>query len=60
MDFLSAPSTFLVQCFRNVDSKDLGLRDLGMKFHRNDNNDNNNNNNDNYNNDNNNDNNVKQ
>ena len=32
MDSLSAPSNFLVQCFRNSDSKDLGLRDLGMRF----------------------------
>ena len=33
MDFLGAPSNFLVHCFRNFDSKDLGLRDLGIKFH---------------------------
>ena len=32
MDFLSTPSNFLVQCFRNSDSKDLGLEDLGMWF----------------------------
>ena len=31
VDFLSAPSNFLVQCFRNSDSKDLGLRDLGIQ-----------------------------
>ena len=34
MDFLSAQSNFLVQWFRNFDSKDLGLRDLGMWFRR--------------------------
>ena len=34
MDFLSAPSNLLVQCFRSFDSKDLGLRDLGMQFRR--------------------------
>ena len=34
VSFVSAPSNFLVQCFRNLDSKDLGLRDLGMQFRR--------------------------
>ena len=34
MDFLSAPSNFLVQGFRDFDSKDLGLRDLGKEFSR--------------------------
>ena len=34
MDFLSAPSNFLVQWFRNFDSKDLGSLDLGMWFRR--------------------------
>ena len=28
---ISAPHNFLVQRFQNVDSKDLGLWDLGMK-----------------------------
>ena len=34
MDFLRAPSNFLVQRFRNFDSEDLGLRDLGKEFSR--------------------------
>ena len=34
VDFLGTPSNFLVQSFRNSDSKDLGLRDLGMRFRR--------------------------
>ena len=34
MDSLSARSNFFVQCFRNFDSKDLGLQDLGMRFRR--------------------------
>ena len=34
MDFHSAPSNVLVQWFRNFDSKDLGLQDLGMWFRR--------------------------
>ena len=34
MDFLSAPSNFLAQCFRNFDSKILGLRILSMKLGR--------------------------
>ena len=29
VDFLGEPSNFLVLCFRNFDSRDLGLRDLG-------------------------------
>ena len=32
MDFLTAPSNFLVQWFLNFDSRDLGLRDLGVQF----------------------------
>ena len=35
MDFLSAPSDFLVQCFQKFDSKDLGVEDLGKEFSRN-------------------------
>ena len=34
MDFLSAPSDFLVQCFQKFDSKDLGVEDLGKEFSR--------------------------
>ena len=34
MDFLRAPSNFFVQCFRDFDSKDLGLRDPGKEFSR--------------------------
>jgi len=36
VDFLSAPSNFFVQWFLNFDSKDLGLRDLGVQFSRSD------------------------
>ena len=34
MDFLSAPSNLLLQCFRNFDSKHLGVEDLGKEFSR--------------------------
>ena len=34
MAFLSAPSNFLVQRFHHLDSKDLGLWDLGMNNDR--------------------------
>ena len=34
MDFLSAPSNFLVQWFRNFESKDLGLRFPSLEFSR--------------------------
>ena len=34
MFFLNAPSKFLVQCFHDLDSKDLGLWDLGMNNDR--------------------------
>ena len=34
MGFLSALTNLLVQCFRDFDSKDLGLRDLGMRLRR--------------------------
>ena len=37
MGFLSAPTDFLAQWFRNFDSKILGLRILSMKSGRNDN-----------------------
>ena len=35
MDFLCAPSNFLALFFRNFDSKDLGVEDLGKEFSRN-------------------------
>ena len=34
MDFLSAPSNFLVQWFRNFESKDLGPRFPSLEFSR--------------------------
>ena len=34
VDFLGAPSNFLVQWFRNFDSEDLGSLGLGMWFRR--------------------------
>ena len=34
MDFLSAPSNFLAQWFRNFESKDLGLRFPSLEFSR--------------------------
>ena len=34
MFFLSAPYALLAQHFHNLDSKDLGLWDLGMKHDR--------------------------
>ena len=34
MVFLSAPSDLLAQCFRNFDSNDLGVEDLGKEFCR--------------------------